>query len=210
MPHASWQHRRSKALLLVTCLGAIGGAVNAWLCVARIPEPIHDSPGLGWLTVPAGAAHGALLGVLPVLGILVASGWRPIYRLLLVVPVGWLAGYVSWIPLDRWALDEPWEKSLLWPFQGEPWFGVTWTPFAYFGTVAALFFLCLCIWGSRQSRVTQAACASGAGVAGSLWFWLEFQPWYFAAIHGTVWGLLVGWGVFQTNRAGQGRGFDVA
>ena len=156
MRHAS---RRSEALLLVGCFGAIGGAVNAWLCVARIPEAVHDSPALGWLTVPAGAAHGAVLGVLPVLGISMASHWRPIYRLLLVIPIGWVTGYLSWIPLDRWALDEPWGRSLLWPFQGEPWFGVTWTPFAYFGMVAALFFLCLCIWGSKHGVIN--ICASG-------------------------------------------------
>jgi hypothetical protein len=139
-----------------------------------------------------------------------ASKWRPIYRLLLVIPIGWVAGYLSWIPLDRWALDEPWGRSLLWPFQEEPWFGVTWTPFAYFGMVAALFFLCLCIWGRKPSRVTQVACASGAGVFGSLWFWFEFQPWYFAAIHGTLWGLLVGWGGFLANKAGEAKEIGVA
>jgi hypothetical protein len=195
---------------MVASLGAAGGAVNAWLCVSRIPEPVHDSPTFEWVTVPAGAVHGAILGLVPVLGVFMTSEWRLIYRFLLALPVGWLAGYLSWIPLDRWALDEPWRRSLLWPFEGKPGFDVAWTPFAYFGVVSALLFLSLCVCGSRRSGVIQAACGSGAGVLGSLWFWSEFQPWYFAAIHGTVWGLLVGWGVFLANQSSHAREIGVA
>jgi hypothetical protein len=42
---------------------------------------------------------------------------------------------------------------------------------------------------------------------GSLWWWIEFQPWYFAAIHGSVWGLLVGW---ATSRLGRPHELGVA
>ncbi len=178
-----------RQLLRVAALAAVGMA--AWLLLGTALKP-QDARKAGSLAI------------------LMTSDWRAIYRLLLVMPIGWIAGYLSWILLDRWALDEPWGRSLLWPFEGEPGFAVTWTPFAYFGTVAALFFLCLCIWGFSRSRVTQAACACGAGVLGSLWFWCEFQPWYFAVIHGAVWGLLVGWGISRVNQPGQAREFVVA
>jgi len=199
-----------KALFLVGWLGAAAGAANAWLCVSGIPEAVHDNPSFGWPLVPAGALHGAMLGLIPVAGFLVASQWRATVRFLVAIPVGWLAGYLSWIPLCRWALDETWGKSLLWPFLDEPGLGVAWAPFAYFGVASVLFFLCLCLWGSRQSWGAQAACGTCAGVLGSLWFWSEFQPWYFAAIHGTIWGVLAGTGVYRANAFLRSKDFGVA
>jgi hypothetical protein len=183
---------RLNAIVVVSVLGAAAGAANAWLCLSRIPEPVHDNPSFGWLTVPAGALHGAMLAVIPVAAHFAVFGWRLVSRCALAIPVGWLAGYLSWIPLHRWVIDEPWRKSLLWPFEGDSGLGVAWSPFAYFGIVSGLYFLCLSIFARRRSWAVQVACATGAGVLGSLWFWSEFQPWYFAAIHGTIWGVLVG------------------
>ena len=205
------QARRGlNGLLLVACLGATAGATNAWLCLSRIPEPVHHNPDFDWLLVPGGALHGAILAVIPVASVMVVAAWRPIWKFLLAIPMGWVTGYMSWIPLHRWALDEPWRKSLLWPFQADPGLAVAWVPFAYFGVVPVLLFLMLCVYGARRSWGVQAACATCAGVFGALWFWIEFQPWYFAVIHGTIWGLLVGAGVHRANRSIRPRELGVA
>ncbi len=195
----------SRGLLLVAALGAVAGATNASLCLARVPEPVHDNPTFGWVLVPAGALHGAMLGLIPVAGALVASRWRAISRVLLVVPVGWLAGYLSWIPLHHWVLDEPWRRALLWPFQNASWLGAAWAPFAYFGIVSATYFALLGTWGLQRGRVAHAACGACAGVLGSLWFWSEFEPWYFAIIHGIIWGLFVGTGAYRAGEDAKSR-----
>jgi hypothetical protein len=115
-------------------------------------------------------------------------------RLAAAVPVAWLAGYASWIPLNRSAFDESWSKSFLWPF--EDWTRAAWVPFAHFGLVAFLYYLWLAVRGLETRGLAAnviAGCA--AGVFGSLWWWISWEPWYFSVLHGAIWGALAGAGV---------------
>ncbi len=205
MTDQGWRWDR---LVLVALLGASAGAVNGWLCLAGIPEPVHDNPTFRWVIVPGGAIHGAVLVLIPVVAAATLAAWRLTFRVLMAPLVGWIAGYASWIPLHHWAIDETWLKSVVWPWsQGGGWTAAAWLPFPHFGLVAVIYFLALVVQGSRRGPVLTAAAVVCAGVLGSLWWWIEFEPWYFAAIHGTVWGLLVGWG---TSKIGGLRELGVA
>ena len=199
-----WQWRK---LAVVAILGAGAGAINAWLCLARIPVPVQDDPDFTWLVVPGGAVHGAIMAIVPLAAALTLVGWRVGYRVLVAPVVGWVAGYASWVPLHHWVFDKSWSKSLVWPLQIDGWLGVAWAPFPYFGAVGAIAYVSLTAGGLGRSRARTAVLIACAGVLGSLWWWLEFGPWYFAAIHGTIWGILVGWGTAWTNLTRQG---DVA
>ena len=195
---------RWRKLAVVAVLGAAGGGINAWLCLARIPVPVHDDPDFNWLVVPGGAVHGAIMAIVPLTAALTLSGWRVGYQVLVAPVVGWIAGYVSWILLHHWVFDKGWSASLVWPLQIDGWLGVAWAPFPYFGAVSAIAYVSLTAGGLGRSRARTAALMTFAGVLGSFWWWLEFGPWYFAAIHGTIWGVLVGWGISGMNLMRQG------
>lgn len=185
--------RRAVApITLVTLAGALGGAINAWLCYARVPVPVKDDPGFAWHLIPAGAVHGALLaGLAWSLGRTLA-GKRLGLKLAAAFPLAWLAGFLSWIPLNRSAFDEPWARSLTWPFHNTSG-AVLLAPLQYFGFVALLYLLAVSLCLVRDRRlVVHLALSAGAGTLGSLWWWIEMQPWYFSVIHGSVWGVLVG------------------
>jgi hypothetical protein len=183
-----------RAMLLLALLGGAAGAINAWLCLVQLPVPIKGID-FRWVIVPGGAVHGAVLAIVPVWVGLVVSNCRSVLRILLAAPIGWMAGYLSWIPLDRWAIGESWRNSLLWLSRLDSGPGVIWAPFAYFGLVSALLFLLRIRVGAVGGVVRQVSCATVAGVMGSLWFWIDSEPWYFAPIHGTIWGVLVGLGL---------------
>ena len=60
---------------------------------------------------------------------------------------------------------------------------------------------CYSGWGFSRSRSSLARArslakhvmyAAAAGFLGSVWWWTEVGPWYFSAIHGAIWGALVG------------------
>src|SRR5512139_1187928 len=131
-------------LVLLALLGASAGAINGLLCWAQVPEPVLDNQRFGWVVVPAGAIHGAVLVLVPVL---LASGlaacWLT-FRLLMTPLVGWLAGYASWIPLHHWVVEETWLESLSWPWGPlGGWTDAIWVPFPHFGLVAAIYFVAL-------------------------------------------------------------------
>lgn len=179
-----------KRLAAVGLLGGAGGAFNAWLCFAKLPEPVHRFDPL---VVPGGALHGAALAVVA-LGAALALARRPLLVKLAAAPlVGWFAGCLSWIPLERWAVGAPWSASVAWIARR----GGTerlWIPFAYFGLVSLLLFLGWALAGVRRGVAASVAMGVTAGVLGSLWWWVEWERAYFAAIHGVVWGALVGLG----------------
>jgi hypothetical protein len=49
----------------VALLAAAAGATNAWLCFAGIPVPVEDDPAIKWHVIPAGALHGGILALWP-------------------------------------------------------------------------------------------------------------------------------------------------
>ena len=184
-----------RRLLAAGLLGAAGGAVNGALCWAKLPVPVSDNTlemDFSWLVIPGGAIHGAVLALLAVGAALALARRSPIVRLAAVPVVGWVAGYLSWIPLSRWAADASWAQSLVW-IHGRG-LDQLWIPFAHFGLVAAMLYLLLAAGlGKRPAFALGAAVA--AGVLGSLWWWIVWDRWTFAPLHGVVWGALVGAGL---------------
>lgn len=192
---------RVSSLFSITLLGAAGGAINAWLCYAKIPVAAAENEHFKWHVIPAGAAHGAILALVTV----GCASWllhRDLAARLLVAPfIGWGAAYLSWIPLNRSAFDDPWLKSLAWPFGGD-WIHGIFMVFAYFGLVTVIYYLWLVTGGlARRALGVHLICACAAGILGSLWWWISWKPWFLSLIHGTIWGMLVGYGTCIAVRA---------
>jgi hypothetical protein len=191
---------RVRSVISVGLGGAVAGALNAWLCYARVPVAVEGDPTFGWHLIPAGAIHGAVLaGLAWSLGVLLAE--RPLgRRLVTALPLAWLAGFVSWIPLNRSAFDESWATSLTWPVH-DGWGATLLGPLQYFGLVALAYYLAVTLWLARERRLqTQLPLAVAAGVLGSLWWWIEVQPWYFSVLHGAIWGAFVDIGAWAGQR----------
>src|SRR5260370_27595873 len=193
---------RASSLFSIALLGAAGGAINASLCYAQFPVAAGGTH-FKWHIIPAGAAHGAILAA-----VTVACAWwllgKAVWARLLAAPfIGWIIGYLSYIPLNRSAFDEPWLKSVTWLFDG----GGKWTEpvfmtFQTFGLVALIYYLCLALGRfSRRCLGVPLLYACSAGVLGSLWWWVMWEPWYLSLIHGTIWGILVGYGTWRAVQA---------
>ena len=125
-------------------------------------------------------------------------------RVVAAIPIGWIVGYASWIPLNWSAFDEPWAQSLFWPIQENTLEQIFFFPFLYFGLVAVFYYLWLALRGLKSQSVTEhivGGCL--AGIAGSLLWWNSLELWYFSLLHGAIWGVLVGFGA-GANRVKQG------
>lgn len=190
------------ANLWVGLFGALGGATNAYLCYARLPVPVEGNPAFAWHVIPAGAVHGGALA-LGAFALAALLSQQPLRLRLAAAPlVGWMAGFVSWIPLNRSAFDEPWSKSATWPFH-EGWSGAILGPFMYFGLVTLLYYLCLVLFcGRARSLGAHVLYGGTAAFLGSLWWWSSMEPWYFSFLHGGIWGAFVGTGVWTAQRRG--------
>jgi len=188
------RRRRVQEILGVALCGALGGGANAWLCYAKLPVQVHDNPEFRWHLIPAGALHGALLAGIAVACGVGLLGRRLLVRVLAALPVAWLAGYLAWIPLHRSAFDEAWGKSLTWPFH-ESWSHILLAPLTWFGSVSLILYLCMSLRSVADLR-TRILQASLAGVLGSLWWWISWKPWYFSLLHGGIWGVCVGVGIW--------------
>lgn len=178
-------------LWLASAAGAAGGGINAALCYFRLPVPVEDSAAtFQWHVIPAGAAHGGILAVAAVaLGLTARRlGWPA--RIASGVAGGWLAGYLSWIPLHLSTLGESLIEAPLWPFRNG--LQAAWIPYAHFGAVVTLLSLWLAGSAPFRRAAPQVAAACLAGALGSLWWWISWGPWYFAVIHGVLWGLPTG------------------
>lgn len=201
-----------RGLALIGLLGGLGGAINAWLCYAKIPVPVmglaifgrSESIDFHWYVTLGGAAHGGLLALLSVGFARKFWKHRWLFRWAAWPVVGWLAGWVSCIPLNL-SLSEEFSghnvlKSLTWPFELK--LETLWVPYLYFGLVSLLYYFLLNI--CRQLAATRLSghllLGSVAGCVGSLWWWIVFGPWYFSLIHGTIWGSLVGFGLWKATR----------
>ena len=196
--------------LRVGACGALGGATNAWLCYAQLPVAAAGNASFAWHVVPAGAVHGGLLAVFA-FGVYGLFSKRSLgTRLLVALPLAWIAGVASWIPLNRSAFDEPWSKSLTWPFH-ESWSAAVVAPFQYFGLVAGLYYLLLALCCSRQRSLgAHLLYGIASGALGSLWWWISAEPWYFSLLHGAIWGTLVGIGAWAASRTSATRVASVA
>ena len=190
-----------RALASVGLGGALGGAANAWLCYARLPVPVDDNPKFAWHVIPAGTFHGAVLAIVAFAAGMLFSSRRLRNRLAVALPLAWVAGFVAWIPLNRSAFEEPWPKSLIWPFDAG-WGTALIGPFWYFGLVALSYYLAVAFYLARtRSLAKHVMHAAAAGFLGSLWWWIAVGPWYFSAIHGAIWGTLVGVGAWAASGA---------
>ena len=190
----------------IAVFGALGGAINAWLCYAQLPVPIMSEGGMlsgpspldfTWTTIPGGAGHGAILALLAVmLATRLARHPLPI-RIAASAAAGWVAGWLSWIVLSFGMQIAEWPETLVWPFRQE-W----WGPWLQFGLVTAIYTAALSLrsgWpGARL--VPHLLCGIVSGVAGSLWWWIMSKPWYFSIIHGTIWGALVGYAAWTCEK----------
>lgn len=186
-----------RSLWLPAVLGGLGGAINAFLCYVQQPVPIPHSAGVfKWPIVPAGALHGALLALVSVGMARLLSPRKPLAQWFALPITGYLAGLVSWFPLNvslnfGWGLYREWSVQTLW-----------W-PYVYFGLVGLCYYFCLVLGGRLIDTRLSMHIAIGvlSGVLGSLWWWVSWHPWYFSLLHGSIWGTCVGFGLWrsQTN-----------
>jgi len=185
----------------VTVAGGLGGAASAALCYFAWPVAVQDQAvSFHWHVIPAGLAHGALLALIPVLAFRLTERRRAALRWCGALLVAWVAGYVSWIPLDTSIVARSVLAHLAWPASGGSSFlSILWIPLPYFGGVAGLLYLSLLLGRGAVIRPWFAIAFSiSAGTLGSLWWWIEWGPWYFSLLHGSIWGLLVGLALSRT------------
>jgi hypothetical protein len=192
-----------RGLLRVGMAGGLGGGANATLCYLRIPVPIQDpAVTLHWHVIPAGCAHGALLALVAAAAFQVGERRSAVVQWFSVIVVAWFGGYLAWIPLDLSVASRSLVQSLAWPAKAEPEItSILWTPLAYFGAVAGLLYASLLLARrSADRRWMRLAGAVAAGTLGSLWWWIEWGPWYFSILHGSLWGGLVGLALSREDR----------
>jgi hypothetical protein len=188
--------------------GGLGGGVSATLCYLRLPVPIQDTAvSLRWHVIPAGCAHGALLALVAAAAFHFGERWGGAVQWCGALFVAWLGGYLAWIPLDLSVSSRSLVQSLVWPAAGGSQIGsILWIPVAYFGAVAGLLYASLLL--ARRSvgrRWMPLLGAIAAGILGSSWWWVEWGPWYFSILHGSVWGCFVGLALSRGNRAAEQR-----
>lgn len=214
----SREHNPTRRLL--ACLGlfgGLGGALNAWLCYAKLPVPIPGGELFGgpslqfhWSIIPGGALHGALLAAIPV-GYAAVSSRMPRWVQWALVPVaGWLSGWLAWAAI-LWVggfQDEGWRmlnpgavaRLITWPVAAAGHkTDAVWIPYLYFGLVGTVFSTLLLLARRAASRdaVIPILIGIASGVLGSLWWWIAWGRWYFSLLHGTIWGALVGYGLWR-------------
>ncbi len=165
--------------------GALAGALNAAACWTGWPVAIPDAE-FAWHILPAGGIHGAVL-VMVALVVRLTLRRAPRAVSWLAGPVvGWLAGYLSWMPISLSIFADG--NPLEWPFDGSqnPLLG----PWQMFGLVAWAWYWSMLLPGSGRMRRVLGGVVAGA--IGSAWFWSAMEVWYLCLLHGAVWGLLVG------------------
>ncbi len=186
-------NRVSLSIGRVALYGGVGGAINAALCYLQWPVPAAEDATFHWHIVPAGFVHGACLAAIAV----TAAQWladRPsTTRVIGLIVVGWLAGWLSYIAL-HWSINrDGLARAIAWPF-GSDLGRALLAPFQYFGLVAMIA-AGLLAWNRRScawSRDHAMWWGVAAGVLGSSWWWVACHPWYFSLLHGAIWGALVG------------------
>lgn len=179
---------------LPALLGAAGGFLNALLLWLQVPEKIAD---FKWVILVCGALHGAALAACGIIGANLALR-HPRLRVPIWLVAGYIAGWISWVPAHHFLLEKPLVTALVWPFTLEKLSEAAWRPFQYFGLVGLLLAATLNLAppALRRSPLALRGIGIAVGILGSFWFWGMFEAHarmgYVAALHGTIWGLLVG------------------
>lgn len=201
-----------KSLGLIGVLGGAGGLINGWLCYVKYPVAVVENETFYWPIIPLGAFHGVILAVISV-GLACFFWKRKLFLCLIGLAVsGYLAGWISSIPIDYYIrfIERPLfspqkvtfnalRSLILWPFSGD---SALYGPFACFGLVGSVyyFFLTLCRQLTCRRLSIHLLLGVFSGCLGSLWWWIIYKPWYFSLIHGTIWGMLVGFGVWKSQQ----------
>src|SRR5580765_5016666 len=171
----------------VALAGALGGGINALLCYIKWPVALDQE--FAWHVIPAGAVHGGVLAFAAFASALALHDRRVGVRLIGALPVGWVAGFVAWIPLARsvdW--EDTWQKSFTWAFAQYGW-EAAYDPFRIFGFVALVYYLAVSLRLAGEQRLSRhLAGAVLAGILGSLYWWIAMHPWYLSLLHGAIWG----------------------
>lgn len=212
----------AKSLGLVSLFGGLGGGLNAWWCYARFPAGSSVDSFTPWI-VPAGFAHGALLALASVLLADFFLGKPLPAQIAGLAFAGWLAGWLSFIPIqlyiDVGSSESPMPflasaaaprypafsdvvKALRWPFSSG-FRDALYVPYIYFGLVAVVYCFLSALFRRNAKPLSLAACmgmCSLSGILGSLWWWIQWDPWYFSLLHGAVWGSLVGYGLWESRK----------
>jgi len=180
----------ARQLLGVALAGGLGGLINATLCYVDWPVSVTLA-SFRWHVIPAGFIRGSTLATLSVGAGILGRHLKWPLRWFVALPIGWIAGYLSWIPLDMSIFHE-WLSEAVRPIgDNDSWNDVVAGPIQLFGGVATLLYLGVAHTPTRPLRGKAVIVATTAGVLGSLWFWIGDQ-WYFSLLHGAVWGCLVG------------------
>lgn len=206
-----------KSLGLIGALGGVGGLINGWLCYAKYPVAVVENETFLWPIIPLGALHGTLLAVISV-GLACLFWKRRLFlRLIGLAVSGYLAGWISLIPIfyyvesiDLLLSFSPASVTfkrlisdvILWPFLNRLDSGYIWDPYVYFGLAGSVYYFFLTLCGQLTCRNLSKHLFLGvlSGILCSLWWWISFKPWYFSLIHGTIWGMLVGFGVWKSQQ----------
>lgn len=217
-----------RSFVVIGISGALGGAINAALCYFKLPVPVGQGDSTFSVAIlPAGAAHGALLAVVSVAGWQWLRARPAVVRWGGLPVLGWVSGWLSFIPIScyisaahvgtglfgtglfsggqsqpRGMSLEGLVGALTWPFKNVTGLEALAIPFSYFGLVGLVYGLLSAVAPrfGRSGREITVAIFCAAGVLGSLWWWIDWQPWYFSLIHGTLWGLLVGTGAWHADQ----------
>ena len=185
--------------------GAIGGAVNAFLCLVKIPV---DVGGLRWHIVPAGAVHGGLLALISAGFAVLCYGRKAWIKAVGLLAAGGISGWLSFISLrlsinDRWELENIW-----WPLEDGHFIEKLTQPYTVFGLVGFIYYFFLCILNLFHSKNLgiHVLIAAISGCLGSLYWWAVMdRHWYLSPLHGTIWGVCVGFGMWWLTSGNKSR-----
>jgi hypothetical protein len=92
-------------------------------------------------------------------------------------------------------------SNIAWPFEASQASLVVLQPFQYFGIVGGVFTALLLAGSARLAdRSVAIGCGLASGILGSLWWWISWKRWWFALLHGAIWGACVGYALWRAHR----------
>ena len=191
--------------MLPVLIGGLAGTLNALLCFVKFPASIPGAEDvLHWHILLAGFIHGAFLTVIALRAALFLMPKNLPVRLAGALGAGYIAGWISYLPLrisinSNQTLKEV-VSALWWPLSDGFSFDILWSPFMAFGAVTALYSLLHMRLVDRREATASGHLRAAvlSGILGSLWWWNSFERPYFCLLHGAIWGIFVGRGVWKS------------